>query len=565
LSAHPFIPQAPADTEWDVAVVGTGMGGATIGHELARLGRRVLFIEKGLFLHDPHADPRALAPVPDGDDEDPHTRLRGGHWPHRLQGSTSFGTLDFYAPVGCGTGGTTNLYAAALERLAPADFRPRANFPDVTDSSLPTAWPISFEELLPFYARAEALYRVRGTADPLARGTGAPALLDPPPLSPRDRHLFDSFEQQGLHPYRVHVGCEYVDGCTECAPHRCMKGCKSDAGRICIVPALVQYGAKILPECEALRLEADATSVKEVWCRRDGKEFAIRAKIVVLAAGAYMTPAILLRSTSDAWPDGLANRSGLVGRNLMFHIADFIAVTPVKRLSGKGPRKTMAFNDLYVSGGHKLGTFQSVGTAVNPGQIMRFIRDMAEKDRRWWTRLARPKPDWWRKLSSPLVRLIALVVFHVFNVKNATIWAAIIEDLPYHDNRIVADPRATNGMRFEYRYTEELNARVKLFRRRLTDLLGRHNVIPLYSENNINFGHVCGTCRFGDDPAASVLDRNNRAHDLSNLYVVDASFFPSSGGTNPSLTIAANALRVAEAVHRQLKAVSAVVEGADAV
>jgi choline dehydrogenase-like flavoprotein len=107
-------------------------------------------------------------------------------------------------------------------------------------------------------------------------------------------------------------------------------------------------------------------------------------------------------------------------------------------------------------------------------------------------------------------------------------------------------------MRFEYRYTEELKSRVQSLRRRLAKALGPHRMIVLSGENNINYGHVCGTCRFGDDPEASVLDKNNRAHDLSNLYIVDASFFPSSGGTNPSLTIAANALRVAEAIHRQL-------------
>jgi choline dehydrogenase-like flavoprotein len=151
-----------------------------------------------------------------------------------------------------------------------------------------------------------------------------------------------------------------------------------------------------------------------------------------------------------------------------------------------------------------------------------------------------------------VIRLIALTGYYVFNFKQAAIWASIIEDLPYYDNRIIPDPQARNGMRFEYRYTEELKTRVLSFRRRLAKALGPHRIIVLSSENNINYGHVCGTCRFGDNPETSVLDKNNRAHDVSNLYVVDASFFPSSGGTNPSLTIAANALRVAEVIHNQL-------------
>ena len=272
----------------------------------------------------------------------------------------------------------------------------------------------------------------------------------------------------------------------------------------------------------------------------------------MLAAGAYMSPIILLNSRSDAWPDGLANKSGLVGRNLMFHVSDFFAVTPTERLSADGPAKSLALNDFYVHMGNKYGTFQTAGAAIVPGQIMQYLRDIAQKEPTWWRRLASPRPAWWRKLSSPAVRLVAYLLYYVFNFKSAAIWASIIEDLPYHDNRVIADPTARNGMRFEYHYTDELKARVAAFRTLLTKAIAPHRTIILSGENNINFGHVCGTCRFGDDPSKSVLNRDNRAHGLANLYVVDASFFPSSGGTNPSLTIAANALRVAEAINGRL-------------
>ena len=127
------------------------------------------------------------------------------------------------------------------------------------------------------------------------------------------------------------------------------------------------------------------------------------------------------------------------------------------------------------------------------------------------------------------------------------------EDLPYSDNRVFPDSTSRNNMRFTYRYTDELMERNQLFRRALKRTLGtRHKLRVITGKENINYGHVCGTCRFGDDPAISVLDKNNRAHDVSNLYVVDASFFPSSGGTNPSLTIAANALRVGDAISERL-------------
>lgn len=548
MMASPDVPLDPAAVEWDVAVIGTGMGGATAGYELARLGHRVLFIEKGWF--SPGARPAACDGAADSPDS-PDARLSKGRWPERIEATTSFGKSEFFAPLGCGIGGTTALYAAALERFRPADFRPKANFPDVRDSTLPEQWPISYEELRPYYEQAEALYRVRGTPDPLEQGV-EPVLGEPPPLSARDQHLLESFRLRGLHPYRIHVGCEFVEGCTGCAAGPCARGCKSDAARICIQPALEKYGATLLTDCEVLRLEADASAVRQIRCRWNGKDVSIRSRIVVLAAGAYMSPVLLLNSASSDWPTGLANRSGLVGRNLMFHVSDFFAVTPLRNLSGAGPQKSLALNDLYLSEGEKLGTFQTAGMAVELEQIMQYMRDVAERDPVWWKRLASPRPVWWRKLSSPAVRLAAMLMYRIFGFSSAAVWASAIEDLPYYDNRIVADPSAKNGMRVEYRYPDELRKRVQSFRRRVAKALHPHRVIVLSGDNNLNFGHVCGTCRFGEDSRTSVLDRQNRAHGITNLYVVDASFFPSSGGTNPSLTIAANALRVAGVIHGKI-------------
>lgn len=555
---NPFEPQDAEGTEWDVVVVGTGMGGSTAGFALAKLGRRVLLIEKGQYQQSRVVEADGgvggsdkiskLAPDPG---EYPLERLNNGHWPERIQGDSSFGKLDFFAPLGCGSGGTTNLFAAALERFRPVDFRPRANFPLAPDCTLPERWPISYNDLRPYYERAEALFRVRGSVDPLAPETHSP-LRTPPPLSERDQHLFDSFTRIGLHPYRIHVGCEYKPGCTECAGQVCRRACKNDAGRMCLLPATRDFGAALLTECEVVRLEADVRRVQALHCVQRGRALTIRGRIIVLAAGAYMSPLLLLKSASPAWPDGLANRSGLVGRNLMLHVADYIALTPLERLSTKGPQKSLAFDDFYLADGEKVGSFQAVGAQISPGQVMQYIRYVAERDPRWWVRLARPQPAWWRKASSPAIRFLALILYYAFNFKNAAIWGQVVEDLPYFDNRIVVDPNARNGFRFEYRYTDELKSRVLSFRRRLAKAIAPHRAIVLSGENNLNFGHACGTCRFGDDPLTSVLDRNNRSHDIENLYVVDASFFPSSGGSNPSLTIAANALRVAEVVDRRL-------------
>jgi len=532
MASLPHIPDEPERNVWDVVVIGTGMGGSTIGYALARHGHRVLFIEKG-----PLRSETNVLPIQQGGgpiDDSPEARLTRGEWPQRIAGTTSFGELEFFPPLGCGAGGSTAIYAAALERLHPLDFRPRANYPDVTDSTLPDAWPIAYEDLTPYYDEAEKLFRVCGTPDPLVDG-GPCALREPPHLSAQDQYFHDSWTRSGLHPYRLHLGCEFIPNCEQCLGRLCARNCKSDAKRICLMPALERFGAQILPDCEVSRLEASPHKVERVFCRWRGREISISGRIVVLAASAWMTPALLLRSRSESWPEGIANGSGMVGRNLMFHAGDLVAVLPRKRGAIAGPVKSIALNDFYINGSRKLGTFQSLGGRMDWGMVLWFLRSAADKD-----------PRWWRKLTRPLLPGVAMIAMSYF--KHAGIFATILEDLPYYDNRVVPDPQAKSGFRFTYKYTDELRERNNLFRERLAKALSPQRMIILSHENNSNYGHVCGTCRFGEDPATSVLDRNNRAHGLENLYVVDASFFPSSGGTNPSLTIAANALRVADAI-----------------
>ncbi len=485
-------------------------------------------------------EPRGFTLVGVPDDR-PEARLAQGWWPHPIEGQTSFGKESFFAPVGCGSGGTTGLYASQLERLGPSDFRPRAYYPDAKDSNLPEAWPIEYAELLPYYQRAEALYRVCGTPDPLDPHGADAALREPPPLSQRDRALFESFEAAGLHPYRAHVGCEFVEGCGECGATLCPRACKSDAGRICLLPALRDHGAKLLADCEVVELEADQSAVRRVRCRHEGRELTIAAHVVLLAAGAFMSPILLLNSRSQHRPEGLANRSGQVGRNLMVHAHNWVAIGSKGALSPVGPKKAISANDFYVDGGTKLGTIQSLGVTVSPGTIAYYMRNRFAK-----------LPKLLRELLDPFIRIIARIVAYPF--RNAAVFAALIEDLPYHQNRVMPDPEKASGMRFEYHYPDELAVRSQLFMQHMRKRLKpRHRLMLLTPGNNLDYGHVCGTIRFGNDPATSVLDKHCRAHDVENLYVVDASFFPSSGGMNLSLTIAANALRVAEAIEAELE------------
>jgi len=532
-----YIPQNPENEMWDAIIIGTGMGGGTIGYELAKKGHRVLFLEKGKLIHlDPNTDysPESVA----SSCKEPNKRLQFGHWPFPIEGTTSFGDLKFYAPLGCGIGGSTLLYAAALERFHPLDFTPKANYPDVKGSSLPEKWPITYDELLPYYKKAEELYCVHGTKDPL-HPCRELSLSEPTQNTPRDQSLFNYFETLGLHPYHLHIGSKPSRDCHGCGGQLCPHQSKSDTAQICVIPALKEFGAKVLPECQVLELISNRSKVEGVRCQYNGKESVLSSKMVILAAGTLMTPTILLNSKSTDWPKGLANHSDYVGRNLMVHAGDFMAIRPDKRVQSLRAAKTLALNDFYFVQNKKLGTFQSLGVDLNWGMILGYMHRQAERD-----------PKLWKKILKPFFRPVSMIASCYFN--NAAIFATIIEDLPYLNNRVIPDCNTQSGMRFHYHYTQDLKERTHLFRSKIQERFGSLSIFNLSSENNLNFGHLCGTCRFGDHPKTSVLDKNNKAHDLDNLYIVDASFFPSSGGTNPSLTIAANAIRVSEKINQRL-------------
>lgn len=518
-----------ADEVWDVAIVGAGMGGATLGYALAKAGHRVVLLEKG------------LASFPDADGslglaaETAPERLRKGCWPTRITGRTDAVESRFFAPLGCGAGGSSLLYAAALERFEPSDFAPLPDLPHPTGG-----WPVGFEEMRPYYREAEKLFKVRGSADPLRDDDNA-HLLEPPPLGACDAHFLASFRGGGLHPYRLHVGYGYQPGCQECGGFICPRGCKSDAKNACLDPALRTGNARIIERCEVERLDADAARVREVVCLRDGQRFSIRARIVVLAAGALFTPVLLLKSANAFWPGGLANGSDMVGRNLMFHISEFVAVWPRGRHDLQGPRKTLAFRDFYSHRGTRLGSMQSTGFTAGYGNIVHFLK--SEFDRSRWR---------WLKPLRPFLRVPAMLAALLFG--RATLFTTIMEDRPYPGNRVLLAPQEPSGMRFEYEVHPELRTRIALFRRLYRKALARHRLLVLSPSVSLNYGHPCGTCRFGSDASSSVLDANNKVHELDNLYVVDASFMPTSGGANPSLTIAANALRVAAHIAARLSA-----------
>lgn len=501
---------------WDALVIGTGMGGATLGHALARAGWRVLFVEKGRATFR-HADTLRGA-YPDLAPGDRVQALRrGGRWHETLRD----GRRGFVPLMGCGSGGSSALYGMAMERFFPADFEPGRHRAGETD--VPSAWPIDYATLAPYYDRAEALYGVRGGRDPLR--PPAPELPPAPPLSPVGAELHGHFRHRGLHPYRLPQACAFLPGCACCQGHLCPRACKNDAGRVCLEPALADHGAVLLDECELLRLEADARQVTAAVCRQGKVTRKLTARHYILAAGALSTPALLLRSSSADWPHGLANRSGLVGRHLMRHLVDLYLVFTRARTDRR--QKELGLSDLYLADGRKLGSLQSFG--VLPPAAM-LLDD-----------LQRGLPPPLAPLLTPLRPLLRPALDALLD--GGVLLAAILEDLPYADNRVRPGP----PLSVEYRLHAADRARLASFRQAVRQALRPYRYLALHqAEKNTMLAHVCGTCRFGDDPAGSVLNRHNRAHDLVNLQVVDASFFPSSGGTNPALTIAANALRVAD-------------------
>lgn len=528
------------DQVWDAVIVGTGMGGATLGLALARAGQRVLFLEKGashldgrdamLGAYAETAFPAPVAPQPGHE----ASLARAGRYTDVIEDRSGPRTTRFIPFIGAGTGGSSALYGMALERFFPSDFEPGKRHPDAPDSSLPERWPVTYAAMAPYYDAAERLFRVRGTRDPLRAENGA-AMPPPPPLTPGAAELVDFFGNKGLHPYRLPLACEFVDGCATCQGYLCAKNCKNDASRICLAPAIAEHGARLLDGCEVLRVEASRSSVSGVVCHWRGQQRRLRARRVVLAAGALETPRILLASASPEWPNGLANDSLQVGRNLMRHHIDLYLIKPgVKNFDNR--HKEFAFNDFYDADGGGFGSVQSFGRLPPVPVLAASMADDLRQGALPWTAGL-------FKLAQPVVKPVLKSLVH-----DRMILATTLEDLPYADNRVGLPPSGSSArLELVYRVRPHDERRIEGFRARMRTVLKPYSFsVVKQADNNQRIAHVCGTCRFGDDPASSVLDANNRAHGLDNLYVVDASFFPSSGGTNPSLTIAANALRVAE-------------------
>ena len=526
-SSSPIIDiQSAKEQEWDVIIIGSGMGGCSAAYQLAKHGRKVLIAEKGLAKLSQYEGVETA-------ETDPNERLKSGKWPTQLTAVIDNRKSEVWAPLGCGAGGSSSLYAAALQRLEPSDFKSQ---PLPGGGSI--EWPFSYDELSPYYAAAEKIFSVCGTDDPL-NNKNKSSLLAPPAMCEADRHYFQEFQAAGLHPYRLHAGIKYENACAECGGHICPRSCKQDANNACLQPALKTGNVFFIEQAETEKLIANKHQIQTVQIKDKNQiRHQLSAKIVILSAGAYFTPVILQNSRNEEWPDGLSNKSGLVGKNLMFHAGHHIAFWPREKYSRKGANKTIALRDYYQCNDKKYGEFQSTGLFSSYGNVVYALQLLF--DQSMFRHI---------KILKQFLRIPAYIATKLYG--DATVFATIVEDYPYKENCIIADDSAASGMRFEYHKHKELTDRTADFKKIICKRLKRLRSVPM-GPIHLNYGHPCGTCKSGRNPEDSVIDQHCKSHDIDNLYIVDASFMPTSGGTNPSLTVAANAFRVADRINALL-------------
>ena len=506
---------------YDVIIVGSGAGGGTLAHTLAPSGKRILLLERGNFLtREPENwDPRSV--FVDG------RYISPDQW-YDADGKQFQPQAHYYV------GGATKLYGAALYRLRPGDFGEIQH-----SDGISPAWPLSYDDFEPWYTKAEWLYQVRGIhgEDPTEGHCSKQYPWPPVSHEPRIQQISDALAAAGYHPFHAPCGIllneadRPLSACVRCAwcdGYPCLVHAKADADTIAVRPLLDQPNVTLLVNAEVERLETDPSgrTISRVQVNREGSQEFYEGDIVVISAGAANSAKILLRSASDQHPAGLANGSDQVGRNYMFHNSKSVVAISKER-NDTVFQKTLGVNDFYSAGNGQewpLGNIQMIG------------KSNAEAMKGEKPRLTKLAPKW----------ALEDVAKHAVDFWLST------EDVPKPDNRVTVDQ---NGhVHLAYKPTNETET-AGLYRelRKILNHIGiaEHHVLDknFYASMDIPVAgnaHQSGTCRFGTDPATSVLDVNCKAHEVDNLYVVDTSFFPSIGAVNPALTAMANAIRVGD-------------------
>lgn len=498
------------DEYFDVVIIGSGAGGGTMARALAGTGVSVLLIERGDWLA---REPQNSDPVAVWQD----LRYRADD-PWLNKDDEEFQPFMHYV-----VGGNTTMWGAALLRLREADFGVVEHHDGISP-----AWPIDYRTLEPWYDRAERLYQVHGAPGDPTDPPRAPFPYPPVEHEPAIAEVVDKLTANGLHPSHLPLGLvEPGTGgcvlCSTCNSFPCQVRGKSDTDVICVTDAARAENVTLWTKAyvERLRTDASGDRVSGVEVVHEGRRKTVRGGVVVLSAGAVNSSALLFRSANERHPNGLANSSDLVGRRYMAHIATMMEAVHPTWTNHTSFQKTVAINDFYEAGPGRpfpLGHIQSQGRA-HTGIIAGIVPFVPERIIKAW-------------------------------IDRGVDWLAMSEDLPDLANRVTVT--ASGRIKLDYRINN-LWAHDKLVKETVKALrdLGYWYVVR-HRFNNENTTHQCGTAVFGDDPRTSVLDTLCKAHDLENLYVVDASFFPSSGAVNPGLTIIAQSLRVADHLLRDV-------------
>ncbi|MCY4159604.1 MAG: GMC family oxidoreductase [Bacteroidetes bacterium] len=489
-------------TDFDIIIAGTGIGGATLAWGLRNSGARILLIERGDFLPQEHQNwsPEAVF----GE----HRYKPNEYW------ETGDGYL-FTPGVHYGVGRNSKIYGAALPRFRKEDFEELEH-----EQGLSPAWPITYDELEPYYNRAEKLYRVHGCVD--EDPTEPPRSVNYPYQEilhePQIARLTDSLRKQGLNPSHLPLGIDLGKRCIRCHTcdgFPCKIHAKSDAEACVIRPLMANPNITIWTNSPVSQLTMRNGAVDSLKLdRRDG-QVTIRGGTYVLSCGAVNSAALLLRS------EGVPNFSGLIGRNYMAHNnSALIAIRPWE-FNTTTFQKTLSVNDWYL-GDDKwpwpMGNLQMIG-----------------KVQAVMLKSARPNLplSWLKYLSSRSIE-----------------WWAMSEDLPDTNNHITIS--RAGRIRIHWKPNNLATHRRLLKRARIMLRRGGYPFVFSQEMGIEANSHQCGTLKMGTDPSTSVLDPHCRMHGTKNLRIVDASFFPSSGAMNPALTIAAQALRVADHMNKQL-------------
>ena len=513
--------------DYDVIIIGTGAGGGTLAHTLAPSGKRILLLERGDFLPREMDNWSPEAVFVDGKYISPDTWYDSAGRPFQPQ-------VHYFV------GGATKLYGAALYRLRPQDFGDIHHL-----DGLSPAWPVGYDDFEPWYSQAEQLYQVHGTRDedPTEGHWSKPYPWPTVSHEARLQEIADALKDKGYHPFSAPVGIMLDEAdrarsacirCAWCDGYPCLVHAKADAEVIGVRPLLDRPNVTLLVNSEVVKLETDPSgrTVTGVVVERGRQQEVYSADIVAVCAGASNSAKILLRSANDRHPNGLANGSDQVGRNYMFHNCKAVAALG-KEMNATVFQKTLGINDFYLANDGRdwpLGNIQMIGksnSGAMKGAEPKLTRIAPRRSR---DDVAEHSVDWW----------------------------LTTEDLPLADNRVTVDKAGHVHLAYQSSNDKEAEGLYEELKKVLNHVgLAQHHVFDknFYMTMNIpiaGVAHQAGTCRFGTDPATSVLDVNCKAHELDNLYVVDTSFFPSIGAVNPALTAIANAIRVGQHLTERL-------------